>query len=192
MSESYLAAAAKRSADSAASTSTDAQANEQEEKEQEEPTFHEKIRAILEAKDLTAAQDAIMRDPDIGRNKHIIIDTLPPGQWGKMDWLGRLAALQAGFPDDATMKAQAAERKAATKAKLLAEQEAFKSELRAAGFASEEEVKSAITRNPHDPRVYKFLTLDQAISARVCSGILAGYDCPVDRWGYCTGCREHG
>ena len=85
MSESYLAAAAKRSADSAASTSTDAQANEQEEKEQEEPTFHEKIRAILEAKDLTAAQDAIMRDPDIGRNKHIIIGTLPPGQWGKMD-----------------------------------------------------------------------------------------------------------
>ena len=35
------------------------------------------------------------------------------------------------------------------------------------------------------------LTRDEAVKCGLCSGQFGGYDCPTDKWGGCTGCREH-
>ena len=138
---------------------------------------------------------------------HKCKDAMPPAEWESLSGLERLRRIRDLIPNKKEAKVLvddgprlAAEKKAreeAKRAREVAEREALElAKAKAAGFetiaekAVWERTQEAQKQKDRESKL-SAMGCSEALDQGLTSGIRAGYGCHADRWGNCTGCREH-
>jgi len=107
-----------------------------------------------------------------------------------------IATMEAAEKERRTRVAEMQARSAERQARLAAEEETTRIERQrkvAEAKAQEQALKDAWRAMSPSERQAKMQCMcsSDALLLGLTSGVGASYDCPVDQWGNCTGCREH-
>ena len=89
------------------------------------------------------------------------------------------------------MAAEAEREKAAQAAKKAEDEREERSRTAAAAQQAESDRRWASMSNEEREAAMVCMSASEALSRGLTSGVRGSYDCPTDRWGNCTGCREH-